>query len=554
MSIFLGNRKIDWDLFVRNYIRDQCHWYVSKAKVYSVKSYRDLQKALALLDNCFLDEESPEREKMEKFVVKDGLLFGKDFSAMEARQWNPETELYYTTRIDKEKLVSSENRSEIVLRNYKRILNETENGANYESLVRKFGKGIINDYSANARNFISMFKKLGFAWVEKRRAITVSEIGYKFMGATDVRPVLEKQLLKWQICNPTLNQRYRGMRIFPYIFLLKLLLKLKEKGLRPEVSRLEHTLFVTKGRRMEDLPLVYKYLTGFRKLEAKEKNRIRRLLGSKKRRGPSGKRNRRSVFEEIYDSAGKEISFLTSIDICKLGRVENSVGIILSDATRAKKLLGSVEDEPFFIEARSEEEWFNYYGNPSLGPNMDDAVSYYSSLGRYDDTESLAEEMKRRKKKISKESLNRAKRASVEKQLEDWYEEHVEAIEKGLKLVRDGRQYSTEIGPIDLLAKDSEGVFVVIELKKGLGADQVIGQSLRYMGWVVKNLARRGDLVRGIIVCEDVGQKLLHARQGMQHGKIDRLLKIKKHPPELKHLVQLLQKDFTTEEVGYAIK
>ena len=49
----------------------------------------------------------------------------------------------------------------------------------------------------------------------------------------------------------------------------------------------------------------------------------------------------------------------------------------------------------------------------------------------------------------------------------------------------DGQQYTTDIGPIDILATEaSSKTFVVIELKKGRTSDQVVGQILRYMGWV----------------------------------------------------------------------
>jgi hypothetical protein len=53
-----------------------------------------------------------------------------------------------------------------------------------------------------------------------------------------------------------------------------------------------------------------------------------------------------------------------------------------------------------------------------------------------------------------------------------------------------GRQYPTPIGNIDLLAIDKKNKeFVVIELKKGRSSDAVIGQILRYMGWVKDKLA-----------------------------------------------------------------
>lgn len=76
----------------------------------------------------------------------------------------------------------------------------------------------------------------------------------------------------------------------------------------------------------------------------------------------------------------------------------------------------------------------------------------------------------------------------------------------------DGQQYSTDIGPIDILAqRQPDGSFVVIELKKGRPSDQVVGQVLRYMGWVKKNLCVEGQAVRGLIICRDPDPKLSYA-------------------------------------------
>jgi len=68
-----------------------------------------------------------------------------------------------------------------------------------------------------------------------------------------------------------------------------------------------------------------------------------------------------------------------------------------------------------------------------------------------------------------------------------------------------------QIGRLDLLAKDSSGNFVVIELKKGKESDQVIGQLLRYMGWVKEKLCIDTQDVRGLIICKKIDSKLKYS-------------------------------------------
>jgi len=106
----------------------------------------------------------------------------------------------------------------------------------------------------------------------------------------------------------------------------------------------------------------------------------------------------------------------------------------------------------------------------------------------------------------------------LEKYLEDFVVSNFPTIFKSnLELYRDpegndGQQYQTEVGPIDILAVDPKSKsFVVIELKKGRPSDQVVGQVLRYMGWVRKHLCTDGQGVRGLVICRDRDQKLEYA-------------------------------------------
>lgn len=75
-----------------------------------------------------------------------------------------------------------------------------------------------------------------------------------------------------------------------------------------------------------------------------------------------------------------------------------------------------------------------------------------------------------------------------------------------------GQEYTTDVGRIDILAQEpSTNSFVVIELKKGRESDKVIGQILRYMGWVSENLCSDGQGVKGIIICKDSNSRLSYA-------------------------------------------
>jgi restriction system protein len=108
---------------------------------------------------------------------------------------------------------------------------------------------------------------------------------------------------------------------------------------------------------------------------------------------------------------------------------------------------------------------------------------------------------------------------AMEKHLEDFLVENWAQTELGKEYdiyeeegERVGQQYQTDTGPLDILAtsKDKK-TLLVVELKKGRASDVVVGQVLRYMGYVKEELLEVGQAVKGVIVALEDDQKLRRA-------------------------------------------
>src|SRR5687768_1540148 len=80
-------------------------------------------------------------------------------------------------------------------------------------------------------------------------------------------------------------------------------------------------------------------------------------------------------------------------------------------------------------------------------------------------------------------------------------------------------EFSVDGRFIDILAVSKTGDFVVIEVKVYRGHEKAIGQLLRYMGWVEKNLAA-GKAVRGVIVASDITEDLKLAASQIRNVRL----------------------------------
>jgi hypothetical protein len=106
----------------------------------------------------------------------------------------------------------------------------------------------------------------------------------------------------------------------------------------------------------------------------------------------------------------------------------------------------------------------------------------------------------------------------LEYQLRDFIAQNICAIDvNGRRLSlyvdptgRDGIEFPTAVGPIDILAVDDNGAFFVFELKRARSPDRAIGQVTRYMGWVRQTIGKEHN-VNGIIVAKDISDGLRYA-------------------------------------------
>ena len=100
----------------------------------------------------------------------------------------------------------------------------------------------------------------------------------------------------------------------------------------------------------------------------------------------------------------------------------------------------------------------------------------------------------------------------LERDLQYYLAKNLQVVEPGLSLYEGesgtGLEFAVGGRFIDILAVDSTGALVVLELKVSKGYDRVIGQLLRYINWIRQNVAEPGQKVRGMIVCRRVSEDL----------------------------------------------
>ena len=345
------------------------------------------------------------------------------------------------------------------------------------------------DTTAMARMWKIVFSTLGFAWVENNEKVVITDAGIGFLSANDPIDLMEKQVQRYQISNPTIRATaHREIKIRPHIFLLDVLL-----NTGGYITNNEYSLFVSRARQHDDIDLILEFIGNWRNLPQNDQAKIYDAAKDSKH-NLSGRRT--SLLNTIELNRSYALSFLTFCSYLeRIGTDEVAVKLKASGKYEAEKTVRKFQSDTVFIEYRNAKDWFSYYGDPKRLPTENEAIDYYVDTSQ---TDKLVE--------VSSGKFT-ADAQIKEKILEDFLEKNLNSLEEGLTLI--GRQHSTVTGPIDLLCKDKNDNFVVIELKKGRASDKVVGQILRYIGFITKNMLEKPDqLVRGIIVGGEIDKKM----------------------------------------------
>lgn len=101
----------------------------------------------------------------------------------------------------------------------------------------------------------------------------------------------------------------------------------------------------------------------------------------------------------------------------------------------------------------------------------------------------------------------------IEDTIRDFLVNRLELIESGLKLLKKGQYLPNELGTrgfVDILAKDSSGRFVIIELKRSDSASrEALHEVLKYIEGIKQNKKLKDDEIRAIVVSTEWDELLV---------------------------------------------
>ena len=350
---------------------------------------------------------------------------------------------------------------------------------------------------------IQVFIMLGLAWVAADERVEITPAGNKFLTSPHPGGVLSDQMSKFQFWNPSVaSVTHKAVKLHSLPFLGETLRSVDGQ----KITAVEYTIFVSRAKAFADVDRVVDLIERFRALPDDMKALVVSTCDSYKLSGI----RRSSIYNTIRLGRSYAIRMFA---LSRLLETNDDGGLSIRKGAlkHYRSYLAEYVREGTYIEFENEKDWIAFFGDPEAKPVFDTALEYYAEKGNV----AAAVATKKKTTKNAKEVADFRDMIVSEKSLEDYLEKNLDVVGSkiGAKLKLIGRQYSTTLGPIDLLTVDAKtGEYVVIEIKKGRTADKVYGQCSRYMGWVRKNLAEPAAKVHGVIVARKIDEKLKAAR------------------------------------------
>lgn len=397
-------------------------------------------------------------------------------------------------------------------------------------------EGDITDRTALPRIIKKLLETLGLMWVEDDLTINITNAGLDLITAhqrdevDEMREIVSRQVAKYQYPKPgDADYAVDFNGLVPHLFLLQVL---DEVG---AVSYAGYEFFVNLAQSHDDLGRILEYIRCWNDLSGDEREELRdvaerlemstvdgqlNLDQDLRDRGEGGTRYRR-----IYNDRSYQLNFFTYPHYVELD--EDDAMIRAADPGQVEDVVSQAVPNLKVTTFDDAMDWFAYFGNPEHRPSWFTHLTF--QVEQAESEQEAREVVEPHRERLTDEEEEQIDRLQLEKKVEDFYEDSVELIEEGLTLVEDGRQYNTGVGPIDLLCRDEDGMYVVVEIKVEDASDSAFGQIQRYMGWIHRHLDDGRDNVRGIILAGIFPQSARYSRIGLLRNDYDEVIKFKKH-------------------------
>ena len=516
--------------FKKFYVLDEGHFYVSKVKQYNADTFMEFALILNFFEKLF--SFTPDKELVKRYnsFKPKSLLVNYHKQVL----IDDSSKLFISIYLLTEGVFDSNHLKSVNPTKFKKFENIQKDflsGENYDFFINKYGKDFLNrELSIYFRNSSSWLSKYGFWGIYENKTAYITEVGYEFASNYHEREIISAiftyQIKIYQHWNPAIDSKYSNYSVRPYFLLLEVINLCKDNYFTKD----EYVLFISKIKSHNALEIrgMIELLHEFRELSGEDKKKyIHEIIELDKKKY---KNRKRTMFETIKDSSAKELDVFTFGNVIIKGNNEYSNCFILNDRGKFEKLIFEFNQNVKFIEFTELFDWINHLGSRG-GLSLENLIEMYIRDGK--STSDI-------KNSLNIGGGNNSKIDDVivdklyEKHIEDYYITNIKEIDPNLEVINEpnyGRQYPTHIGPIDILCKNLiTDEFVVLELKRGHTNDEVVGQILRYMGWVYLNLEKSDKLVRGIIIGKEFSENIDYSIFGMQSNKSLDLIKLFKHP------------------------